>query len=54
MTRHTMEKLESVTIGDLVVNVKPGFAAGERDTDGVVQVRMNNVPAWMGASIFSM
>ena len=43
MTRKTMEKLERVAIGDLVVDLKPGFAVGERDSDGVVQVRMNNV-----------
>jgi type I restriction enzyme S subunit len=36
-------KPKIVPLGDLVTDVKPGFAVGERDPSGVVQVRMNNV-----------
>ncbi|WP_327670800.1 MULTISPECIES: restriction endonuclease subunit S [unclassified Streptomyces] len=30
-------------LGDLVVDAKPGFACGEEDSDGIFQIRMNNV-----------
>ena len=32
-----------MTLGNLIADVKPGFAVGERSEDGVVQIRMNNV-----------
>ena len=32
-----------VKLGEVVVNVQPGFACGERSVDGVIQLRMNNV-----------
>ena len=32
-----------VNISDLVLNYKNGFASGERDENGIVQIRMNNV-----------
>lgn len=32
-----------VALRDVVVLVEPGFASGEKSTDGVAQVRMNNV-----------
>ena len=32
-----------VRLGDLLVDVQPGFASGERSESGVIQLRMNNV-----------
>ena len=32
-----------VKLGDVITHVQPGFACGKRDSDGVVQLRMNNV-----------
>jgi type I restriction enzyme S subunit len=32
-----------VPLGELIVEAKPGFASGERDDEGVLQVRMHNV-----------
>lgn len=33
----------TVQLSDLIADVKPGFAVGERDPGGIIQVRMNNV-----------
>lgn len=33
----------SVPLGELLAQAKPGFACGERDKNGVIQLRMNNV-----------
>ena len=30
-------------LGDVIGSIQPGFACGDRDPNGVVQVRMNNV-----------
>ena len=32
-----------VKLGDVIAEAQPGFASGERDPEGVVQLRMNNV-----------
>lgn len=32
-----------VRLGDVLAEAQPGFACGERDTNGVIQLRMNNV-----------
>ena len=32
-----------VRLGDVIAEARPGFACGERDPNGVVQLRMNNV-----------
>ena len=32
-----------VRLGDLIAEAQPGFASGERDPQGVIQLRMNNV-----------
>jgi type I restriction enzyme S subunit len=32
-----------VPLGDVIAEAKPGFASGERDPKGVIQLRMNNV-----------
>jgi type I restriction enzyme S subunit len=34
---------QSNFLGNLLAEAKPGFACGETDPDGVVQIRMNNV-----------
>jgi type I restriction enzyme S subunit len=36
-------KLTKAPLGDLLTEARSGFASGERDPDGVVQLRMNNV-----------
>ena len=36
-------KQDLVSIEDITIDVQSGFASGERATDGVVQLRMNNV-----------
>ncbi|WP_446045312.1 restriction endonuclease subunit S [Streptomyces olivaceus] len=38
-----MSELKRRLLKDLVLEVKPGFACGENDPNGVFQVRMNNV-----------
>ena len=47
---HTLEKQRElpagwrwVRLGDLIAEVQAGFASGERDPNGVIQLRMNNV-----------
>jgi type I restriction enzyme, S subunit len=35
--------LHHVHLGQIIVDAKPGFACGQEDPDGVVQVRMHNV-----------
>jgi type I restriction enzyme, S subunit len=37
------EEWEVVRLRELVAEVKPGFPSGERDPDGIVQLRMNNI-----------
>ena len=34
---------ESVTLAEVIADARPGFACGEIDQNGVVQIRMNNV-----------
>ena len=34
---------QSVSVGELITESLPGFACGERDPNGVIQLRMNNV-----------
>lgn len=34
---------QSVELGDVVLTAEPGFASGSDLSDGLVQVRMNNV-----------
>jgi type I restriction enzyme S subunit len=43
MNTSTLRRNHTVKLADLIPDVKPGFAVGERDSDGVIQVRMNNV-----------
>lgn len=42
-THSTERELKHAVLGELIRDVKPGFAVGERTPDGVIQVRMNNV-----------
>jgi type I restriction enzyme S subunit len=35
--------MTTLPLGDIVIEVKPGFASGKSDQDGVRQIRMNNV-----------
>lgn len=37
------QQLKEVPLGDVIADTKPGFAIGQRDPAGVLQVRMNNV-----------
>ncbi|MBU4221466.1 MAG: restriction endonuclease subunit S [Euryarchaeota archaeon] len=37
------EKWEMARLGDVVEELKNGFASGKRDENGIVQIRMNNV-----------
>jgi len=34
---------KTVTVGDVVVDAQSGFASGERDDNGILQLRMNNI-----------
>ncbi len=34
---------EVVRLGDVIEELKNGFASGKRDENGIVQIRMNNV-----------
>lgn len=43
MTTSTPRRKTNVPLAELISDVKPGFAVGERDSGGVIQVRMNNV-----------
>jgi type I restriction enzyme, S subunit len=43
MSTSTLRRTKVVPLGELIPNVKPGFAVGERDAEGVIQIRMNNV-----------
>jgi type I restriction enzyme S subunit len=37
------EKWEVMRLGDVVDEIKNGFASGKRDENGIIQIRMNNV-----------
>jgi len=43
MNTSTLRGTSNVPLAELIPDVKPGFAVGERDPEGVIQVRMNNV-----------
>lgn len=43
MSTSTLDRITNVPLAELIPEVKPGFAVGERDSGGVIQVRMNNV-----------
>ncbi len=37
------EDWEVIRIRDIIIEVKPGFASGKRDENGIIQLRMNNI-----------
>jgi type I restriction enzyme S subunit len=39
----TNQKWQLVSLGDLLREAQSGFASGERETNGIIQIRMNNV-----------
>ena len=43
MSTSTLDRITKVPLAELIPAVRPGFAVGERDSCGVIQVRMNNV-----------
>ncbi|MDE3090476.1 MAG: restriction endonuclease subunit S [Chloroflexota bacterium] len=42
-TLHQDSDVQLIELGDIVTSAQSGFASGERDANGVVQLRMNNV-----------
>jgi type I restriction enzyme S subunit len=43
MIRSTVSNVPTVPLGELIAEAQPGFACGDRDPNGVIQLRMNNV-----------
>lgn len=43
MSSSTIRRMCIVPLADLIQDVKTGFAIGEREANGVIQIRMNNV-----------
>jgi type I restriction enzyme, S subunit len=43
MSNSASKRINNVPLRDVIIEFKPGFAAGQRDSSGTIQVRMNNV-----------